>query len=83
MVSYIISKSSNKNPDAFRKTLLLFFWDEWLTFREQTFLVYSTGLNVLECIRENQYLLGKILVNRFIDPKMVKYSFYVKVVLNV
>ena len=68
-------KSSSKNPEAFRKALLFFFWDEWLTFQEQTFLVYSTGLNVLECIRENQYLLGKILVNRFIDPKRNEIQF--------
>ena len=68
-------KSSSKNPEAFRKTLVFYFWDEWLTFQEQTFLVYSTGLNVLECIRENQYLLGKILVNRFIDPKRNEIQF--------
>ena len=68
-------KSSSKNPEAFRKALLFFFWDEWLTYQEQTFLVYSTGLNVLECIRENQYLLGKILVNRFIDPKRNEIQF--------
>jgi hypothetical protein len=68
-------KSSSKNPEAFRKVLLFFFWDEWLTFQEQTFLVYSTSLNVLECIRENQYLLGKILVNRFIDPKRNEIQF--------
>ena len=68
-------KSSSKNPEAFRKTLLFYFWDEWLTFQEQTFLVYSTSLNVLECIRENQYLLGKILVNRFIDPKRNEIQF--------
>jgi hypothetical protein len=68
-------KSSSKNPEAFRKTLVFYFWDEWLTFQEQTFLVYSTGLNVLEYIRENQYLLGKILVNRFIDPKRNEIQF--------
>jgi hypothetical protein len=68
-------KSSSKNPEAFRKTLLFYFWDEWLTFQEQTFLVYSTDLNVLECIRENQYILGKILVNRFIDPKRNEIQF--------
>jgi hypothetical protein len=39
------------------------------------FLLYSTGLNVLECIKENQYILGKILVNRFIDPKKNEVQF--------
>ena len=68
-------KSPSKNPEAFRKTLVLYFWDEWLTFQEQMFLLYSTGLNVLECIKENQYILGKILVNRFIDPKKNEVQF--------
>jgi hypothetical protein len=62
-------KSLNKNPDAFRKTLLFYFWDEWLTFDEQIYLIYSTGLNLLEFIKENQYIIGKIIVNRFIDSK--------------
>ena len=62
-------KSTVKNPDAFRKSLIFYFWDEWLTLEEQIFLVFNTGLNVLECIKENQYSLGRILVNRFIDPK--------------
>jgi hypothetical protein len=62
-------KSSAKNPEAFRKAVLFYFWDEWLTLEEQTFLVYNTNLNVLECIRENQYSLGRILINRFMDPK--------------
>jgi hypothetical protein len=61
--------SPAKNTEAFRKCLTFFFWDEWLTLEEQTFLTFSTSLNVLECIRENQYSLGRILVNRFIDPK--------------
>ena len=62
-------KSSAKNPEAFRRAVLFYFWDEWLTLEEQTFLVYNTNLNVLECIKENQYSLGRILVNRFMDPK--------------
>ncbi len=68
-------KSSSKNPEAFRKAVLFYFWDEWLTFQEQIFLVYSTGLNVQECIRENQFLLGRILVNRFIDPRKNEIQF--------
>jgi hypothetical protein len=68
-------KSPDKNTDAFRKTLILYFWDEWLTLEEQIFLVFSTGLNVLECIKENQYSLGKILVNRFMDPKNGEIQF--------
>jgi hypothetical protein len=68
---YFVSfyKSTNKNAEAFRKSIIQYFWDEWLTLEEQIFIVFSTGLNVLDCIRENQYQLGKILVNRFIDPK--------------
>jgi hypothetical protein len=63
------SKSTLKNPEALRKALLFYFWDEWLTLDEQIYLVYSSGLNVLECIRENQYSLGRVLVNRFLNPK--------------
>ena len=62
-------KSTNKNPEAFRRTLLFYFWDQWFILDEKIFLIYNTGLNVLECIKENQYSLGRILVNRFIDPK--------------
>jgi hypothetical protein len=69
------TKSSGKNADSFRKTLILYFWDEWLTLEEQIFLVYSSGINVLECIKENQYSLGRILVNRFIDPKSGEIQF--------
>jgi len=61
-------KSSNKNPESFRKTILFYFWDEWLTVEEQKFLVYSS-LNVSECMKHNQYILGKIVVNFFINPK--------------
>jgi len=62
-------KSTGKNADAFRRTLLYYFWDEWLTLEEQKFLVYSSELNVTECVKENQFSLGKILVNRFMNPK--------------
>jgi hypothetical protein len=68
-------KSPAKNPESFKKTMLNFFWDEWLTLEEQIFLVYSTGLNVLDLIKENQYSLGRILVNRFIDPKNGEIQF--------
>ena len=60
-------KSSNKNNDAFRKALLFYFWDEWLSLEEQKHLVYSA--DVVNCVRENQYSLGRILVNRFINAK--------------
>ena len=62
-------KSSDKNPESFRKAVIFYFWDEWVTLEEKIFLVYNTSLNVLECISENQYSLGKILVNRFMDSK--------------
>jgi len=62
-------KSTNKNPESLRRTLLFYFWDEWLSLDEQKSLIYSTGANVLECIKENQYTFGKTVINRFIDPK--------------
>jgi hypothetical protein len=61
--------STPKNPESLRKALLFYFWDEWMTMDEQTFLVRSTGLNLHELIRENQYPFGKMIVNRFLDPK--------------
>ena len=62
--------STEQNSEAFRKALLLYFWDEWLTLEEQKYLVYSSGINVLECIKDYQYNMGRILINRFIDPKI-------------
>jgi hypothetical protein len=61
--------STPKNPESFRKALLFYFWDEWMTIEEQTFLVRSTGLNLHELIRENQYPFGKMIVNRYLHPK--------------
>ena len=68
-------KSSSKNSDAFRRALLFYFWDEWLSIEEQKTLIYSTGVNVLECIREAQYQFGKLLVHRFIDSKTGELQF--------
>ena len=61
--------SAQKNPESFRKAILTYFWDEWLTLEEQKYLMYSSQLNVLECIRDQQYRIGRYLVNRMIDPK--------------
>jgi hypothetical protein len=61
--------STQQNPESFRKAILTYFWDEWLTLEEQKYLMYSSQLNVLECIRNQQYRIGRILVNRLIDPK--------------
>ena len=61
--------STQKNPESFRKTVLFYLWDEWLTLEEQKYLVYSSEINVQECVRDHQYSIGRILVNRFMDPK--------------
>jgi hypothetical protein len=61
--------STQKNPESFRKAVLFYLWDEWLTLEEQKYLVYSSGINVQECVRNHQYSIGRILVNRFMDPK--------------
>jgi len=60
--------SNKQNPEAFRRSLLFYFWDEWLSLSEQRRLVMSTP-SVLECIRNDQYQFGKTLVNRYLDPK--------------
>ena len=61
--------STSGHPDSFRKALLFYFWDEWLTMEEQTHLVRSTGLNLHDMIRENQYPFGQLVVNRYLHPK--------------
>ena len=60
--------STKQNSEAFRRSLLFYFWDEWLTLSEQRKLVMTTP-SVLECIRNDQYQFGKTLVNRYLDPK--------------
>ncbi len=65
--SYI--RSSNKNSDAFQKSILQYFWDKWLTLAEQKYLVYSSGLDVKDCIQDYEYQLGKVNIIRFVNPK--------------
>jgi hypothetical protein len=58
-----------EDREAFRKTLLFHFWDEWLRLDEQLFLVFSSPLaqdpSVMECVQENRVQVGRILVHRF------------------
>jgi hypothetical protein len=59
--------STRKNSESFRRSLLFYFWDEWLSLSEQRRLVMTTS-STLECIRNDQYQFGKTLVNRYLDP---------------
>jgi hypothetical protein len=61
--------STQQNSESFRKAVITYFWDEWLTLDEQKYLIYSSQLNVLECILDQQYRIGRLLVNRMVDPK--------------
>jgi hypothetical protein len=61
--------STQKNPESFRKAVLCYFWDEWLTLEEQKYLVYSIEIDVRDCVRDHQYGIGRLIVNRFMDPK--------------
>jgi hypothetical protein len=68
--------ASNKSPNdrlAFRKTILYYLWDEWLKIDEQLYLIYSSDVAqdpvLLECIRENEYQMGRLLVRRFYHPE--------------
>jgi hypothetical protein len=58
-----------QDREAFRRTIVFHFWDEWLRLDEQLFLVFSSELaqdpSVMECVRENQVQMGRILVHRF------------------
>jgi len=67
-------RSEQKNPESFRKAVSFYFWDEWLTLEEQTYLVKSTGMNLHEYIKENQYQFSKFTVNRFLNPKTGEIS---------
>ena len=70
MVSIFYSSfSSYKNPDAFRKALLSYFWDEWLSIEEQQTLVHKSGINVSEWVRENQYHYSSKTIHRYLHPK--------------
>ncbi len=66
-VSYV--KSAIRNPDAFRLCILQYIWDNWITLDEKKYLIYNTSLNLMDVIQDDQYLLGKMIINRFIDPK--------------
>jgi hypothetical protein len=61
-------RSSSKDSTAFRTAILSYFWDEWLTIDEQKWLIYSSSVNVDECIAYSQYRFPEKVVNRFIDP---------------
>jgi hypothetical protein len=61
--------STLKNTESFRKAVLFYLWDNWLTLEDQKYLVYSSGIDVQECVRDHQYQIGRIIVNRFMDPK--------------
>ena len=62
-------RSTNKNTASFRKALLFYFWDQWLTPAEQKWMIYSSGMNIQEYIAEDQYHFKKMVVHRFINPK--------------
>ena len=68
-------KSTEKIPSSFRKTIVRYLWDEWLTVEEQKELVGS-GLEVEECIRNNRYELGKMIVERFMNPTTEQIEYY-------
>ncbi len=61
-------KANMRNIDAFRLALIQYFWDNWITLDEKKFLIYNTSLNLLECIQDDQYNLGRLVINRLLDP---------------
>ena len=66
--------SFTKSPDpgrisqAFRKTVMLYLWDEWFTMKEQVELSTSGEEGIEECLEENKFTAGKNHINRFFDP---------------
>lgn len=68
-------KSPDKDPELFKKTILLFFWDKWLTLTEQIHLIYKSSINISECVKSSQYQLGRLLINRLLDPSTGKLKY--------
>ena len=62
-------KSNKKQEISFYYSVLYYLWDEWLNIEEQKMLSISTLSNNSQFIKENQYIYGKITINRFIDSK--------------
>jgi len=69
-------KSAQKDGEAYRRILLQYFWDEWLTMEEQKYLFFSSGLHVEDCIRDSQYRVGKVVATRFVDPSTGETEYY-------
>ena len=61
-------RSQNQEPASFRRALLFYFWDEWLSIDDQKWLLYSSGLELEECVADHHYKIGKTTVHRFIEP---------------
>jgi hypothetical protein len=65
-----------------RKTLLCFFWDEWLSINDQMKLIYkndgSIDDDVLLCINDFNYTIGKERIYRLMNPdkKELEYVCY-------
>jgi hypothetical protein len=57
------------NAAAFRKVLLQYFWDEWLTVDEQKELSALNLDGVSECIQENEHMFGTMNIKRWLNPK--------------
>ena len=56
------------NPIAFRKALLEYFWDEWLTIKEQQMLI-SSQIDTQEYTKENQFPYNESIIYRFMNPE--------------
>jgi len=57
------------NAAAFRKVLLHYFWDEWLSVDEQKELAMLKLDGVSECIQENEHMFGTMIIRRWLNPK--------------
>ena len=61
-------RSQNQEPASFRRALLFYLWDEWLSINDQKWLLYSSDLDLEEFIADHQYTIGKTKIYRFIEP---------------
>ena len=63
------SSNLEKDPNAFRKAILMYLWDEWVNIEEQKWIIYESDNDVRELIAINQYEFDKsTIINRFINP---------------
>jgi hypothetical protein len=70
-------KSTNKNPEAMRFSMLEFFWDNWISLNEQKILLGSKDVHgANSMVNEFKYTVGRKVVTRFLNPVDGELQYY-------